>query len=50
MATGAVKSFYNTKGYGFIAPADGSNDVFLHHTSISGDGYKSIYEGANVNF
>lgn len=50
MATGTVKWFNNTKGYGFISPSDGSNDVFVHHSSISMDGYKSLDEGAHVDF
>jgi cold shock protein len=50
MATGTVKWFSNDKGYGFIAPDGGGKDVFVHHRSISGDGFKSLSEGAKVSF
>ena len=50
MATGTVKWFNNSKGYGFITPSDGSNDVFVHHSSIRGEGYKSLTEGSIVNY
>lgn len=50
MATGTVKWFNDSKGYGFIAPEDGSKDVFVHHSNIAGDGYKSLTEGATVSF
>lgn len=50
MATGTVKWFNNTKGFGFIAPADGGEDVFVHHTAITGDGYKSLAEGQSVEY
>ena len=50
MATGTVKWFNDAKGYGFIAPDGGSKDLFVHHSSIAGDGYKSLAEGARVEF
>jgi len=50
MAEGTVKWFNDAKGYGFIAPADGSKDLFVHHSSIAGDGFKSLPEGARVSF
>ena len=50
MTTGTVKWFNDAKGYGFIAPSDGSADVFVHHSNISGDGFKSLNEGDEVEF
>jgi CspA family cold shock protein len=50
MRTGIVKWFNDAKGYGFIAPADGSGDVFVHFTSIQADGFRSLSEGQNVVF
>ena len=51
MAQGTVKWFSNQKGYGFITPSNGSgSDVFVHHTAIQGEGYKSLNEGDNVEF
>jgi CspA family cold shock protein len=47
---GTVKWFNDTKGFGFIAPTDGTPDVFVHHTAIVGDGYKSLSEGQRVEF
>jgi CspA family cold shock protein len=49
---GTVKWFNNSKGYGFIAPADGSKDLFVHFSSIqdSGNGYRSLNEGDSVEF
>ena len=49
MARGTVKWFSNDKGYGFIALESG-NDVFVHHNSIQGDGYKTLEEGQAVEF
>ncbi len=49
MAKGSVKWFNNQKGYGFITPENG-DDVFVHHSSIQGDGYKSLDEGQQVEF
>lgn len=50
MATGKVKWFNNSKGYGFISPADGGDEVFVHHTSIQGEGYKTLQENQKVRF
>jgi cold shock protein len=50
MATGTVKWFNDAKGYGFITPAEGGKDVFVHHSSIAGEGFKSLAEGAQVQF
>jgi CspA family cold shock protein len=50
MATGTVKWFNDAKGYGFIAPDEGAKDLFVHHSSIAGDGYKSLAEGAKVEY
>lgn len=50
MSTGTVKWFNNSKGYGFIAPADGGDDVFVHHTAIEGSGFKTLEEGQSVTF
>jgi len=49
MATGKVKWFSNKKGYGFITPVEGK-DVFVHHTEIQGEGYKTLTEGEAVTF
>ncbi|MDQ7729248.1 cold-shock protein [Halomonas sp. SpR8] len=50
MATGTVKWFNDSKGFGFIAPSDGSDDVFAHFSEIQADGFKSLPEGASVSF
>ena len=50
MATGTVKWFSDEKGFGFITPAEGSRDLFVHHTSIQADGYRSLAEGAKVSY
>jgi CspA family cold shock protein len=50
MATGIVKGFNDAKGYGFITPDEGSKDLFVHHSSIAGDGFKSLAEGVKVQF
>ena len=50
MATGTVKWFNDSKGYGFIQPEDGGKDLFVHHSQISGSGFKTLAEGANVEF
>jgi cold shock protein len=50
MSTGTVKWFNDAKGYGFISPDEGSKDLFVHHSSISGDGFKSLAEGSKVEY
>jgi CspA family cold shock protein len=50
MATGTVKWFNNAKGYGFIAPQDGGDDVFVHFSAIKSDGYRTLNEGQNVSY
>ena len=48
--TGTVKWFNDDKGFGFITPEDGSKDCFVHHSAIQGSGFKSLEEGARVEF
>jgi CspA family cold shock protein len=50
MAQGTVKWFSDEKGYGFISPDEGDKDIFVHHTSIAGNGYKTLEEGARVTY
>jgi len=50
MATGIVKWFSNAKGYGFISPDEGNDDIFAHFSSIEMEGYKSLKEGQRVEF
>jgi cold shock protein len=50
MPQGTVKWFNEEKGYGFITPDDGSEDLFVHHTGIAGSGFKSLEEGAKVSY
>jgi CspA family cold shock protein len=50
MPTGTVKWFSDEKGYGFITPDEGGKDLFVHHSGISGSGFKSLAEGAKVEY
>ncbi len=50
MPNGTVKWFSDEKGFGFITPDDGGRDLFVHHTSITGDGYRSLSEGSKVSY
>lgn len=50
MARGTVKWFSDSKGYGFVTPDDGGQDVFIHHTAIEGTGFKSLAENDVVEF
>ncbi len=50
MVSGTVKWFNESKGFGFITPADGSADVFVHFSAISGSGFKTLNEGQAVSF
>ena len=50
MASGTVKWFNDSKGYGFIQPEDGGKDVFVHFSQIAGEGFKTLTEGAKVEF
>jgi CspA family cold shock protein len=50
MATGTVKWFNDSKGYGFITPSDGGADLFVHYSGIAGSGFRSLAEGAKVEY
>ncbi|WP_314687256.1 cold-shock protein [uncultured Bifidobacterium sp.] len=50
MAQGTVKFFNDQKGYGFISPDDGGEDVFVHYSSIQGDGHRTLHENDRVEY
>ena len=50
MATGTVKWFSDDKGFGFVTPDEAGTDLFVHHSAIEGDGFKSLAEGAKVSY
>lgn len=50
MPTGTVKWFSDEKGFGFITPDDGSKDVFVHHSAIQADGFRTLAEGSKVSY
>jgi CspA family cold shock protein len=50
MASGSVKWFNDAKGFGFLTQDDGGEDVFVHHTAIQADGFRSLQEGQRVEF
>ena len=50
MASGIVKWFNAEKGYGFIVPDDGGDDLFVHHSNVVMDGYRLLYEGQKVEY
>jgi cold shock protein len=50
MATGTVKWFSDDKGFGFVTPDEGGKDLFVHHTGVAGEGFRSLREGAKVSY
>lgn len=50
MSSGIVKWFNNSKGFGFIEPTDGGEDIFVHYSVIKGEGFKTLKEGQNVSY
>ena len=50
MATGTVKWFNDDKGFGFVTPDEAGKDLFVHHTGIAGDGFKSLAEDAKISY
>ncbi len=50
MSSGTVKWFNNAKGFGFIEPSEGGDDIFVHYSAIKADGYKTLNEGQSVTY
>ena len=50
MSTGTVKWFSDAKGFGFVTPDEPGKDLFVHHSEIAGDGFKSLADGARVSY
>jgi CspA family cold shock protein len=50
MPTGTVKWFSDDKGFGFVTPDEGGQDLFVHHSGIAGEGFRSLQEGAKVSY
>ena len=50
MSTGTVKWFNDSKGYGFITPSDGGKDLFVHHSEVQANGFRSLQEGQSAEF
>jgi CspA family cold shock protein len=50
MPTGTVKWFSDDKGFGFITPDEGAEDLFVHHSAVSGEGFRSLSEGMKVSY
>ena len=50
MATGTVKWFNDDKGFGFVTPDEAGKDLFVHHTGVAGEGFKSLAEGTKVSY
>jgi cold shock protein len=50
MPTGTVKFFSDDKGFGFITPDEGRDDLFVHHSAIVGEGFRTLAEGAKVSY
>lgn len=50
MATGTVKWFNESKGFGFVSPTEGGDDVFVHFSAIQGEGFRTLVEGQKVSY